>query len=324
MRRNWNSLFLTLLVTLFAASCGGGSGAPVKNNAGTNSANLTLNTSTLVFGGVAVGSNKTDSVSLANSSAAGGPSISVTQIAVTGTGYSVTTPALPLTLTGGQSSSISVAFAPKSAGTANGTLTITVSGASQPVTVPVTGTGLAPGQLSASPSTMNFGNVTVGTSQNQAGTLTAGGTDVNVSSASWNGQGYSLSGITFPTTVKAGSSASFTVTFAPQTTGGSPGQVTFFSDATNSPSVVTFSGAGTQHSVSLSWNASTSQVIGYNIYRGASSGGPYTKLNSSLISGLSFTDNNVQSGSTYFYAATSVDSGNTESLYSNLATAVIP
>jgi hypothetical protein len=173
---------------------------------------------------------------------------------------------------------------------------------------------------------MSFGNVVVGSSQSQNGALTAGSSNVTISSAAWNGAGFSLSGITFPVTVAAGQSVPFTVTFAPQTSGSATGQVSFASDASHSSAVVTLAGGGTQatqHSVSLSWNASTSQVVGYNIYRGTTSGGPYTRLNSSLIS-LSFTDNNVQSGATYFYVATAVDSNDVESGYSNLATAVIP
>jgi fibronectin type 3 domain-containing protein len=148
-----------------------------------------------------------------------------------------------------------------------------------------------------------------------------------VSSAAWNGSGFSLTGITFPVTVPPGQSMPFTVTFAPQISGSATGQVSFVSDASNSPTVVTLAGSGTQaaqHSVSLSWNASTSLPLGYNVYRGTNSGGPYTKLNSSLISGLSFADNNVQSGATYYYVATSVDSSNIESGYSNLASAIIP
>jgi fibronectin type 3 domain-containing protein len=86
-------------------------------------------------------------------------------------------------------------------------------------------------------------------------------------------------------------------------------------------------GTGTQpvqHSVSLSWDASTSPEVGYNVYRSTQSGGPYTKLNSSVLITLAYTDSSVQSGSTYFYAATAVDSNNVESAYSNIATAVIP
>ena len=79
------------------------------------------------------------------------------------------------------------------------------------------------------------------------------------------------------------------------------------------------------HSVFLSWDASTSQdVIGYNAYRGTNSGGPYTKLNSGLIATTSYTDHTVQSGYTYYYVTTAVDSQGLESAYSNQAVATVP
>src|SRR5438128_4477557 len=58
--------------------------------------------------------------------------------------------------------------------------------------------------LTLNPATLDFGSVSVGSSQNQTGTLSAGSSDITVSSADWNGQGYSLSGIAFPVTVAAG------------------------------------------------------------------------------------------------------------------------
>lgn len=43
--------------------------------------------------------------------------------------------------------------------------------------------------------------------------------------------------------------------------------------------------------VDLSWTASvTPNIAGYNMYRSKVSGGPYTKINSTLISGTTFTD----------------------------------
>ncbi|HZT70141.1 MAG TPA: IPT/TIG domain-containing protein [Terriglobia bacterium] len=78
------------------------------------------------------------------------------------------------------------------------------------------------------------------------------------------------------------------------------------------------------HTVSLAWAASTSSVSGYNVYRSQISGGPYTRINSNLVSGTSFTDSNVQAGNTYFYVTTAVNSSNVESGYSNQATATIP
>jgi fibronectin type 3 domain-containing protein len=65
-------------------------------------------------------------------------------------------------------------------------------------------------------------------------------------------------------------------------------------------------------------------VTGYNVYRELASGGPYTKVNPSLIAGATYADNNVQAGQTYYYVSTAVDSSNNESVYSNEAQAVIP
>jgi fibronectin type 3 domain-containing protein len=85
------------------------------------------------------------------------------------------------------------------------------------------------------------------------------------------------------------------------------------------------SGTGVvQHTVSLSWNASTSTVTGYNVYRSTTSGSGYVKINSTLVSGLTLTDSNVTSGTTYYYVTTAVDSSGNESAFSNQATAPIP
>lgn len=182
--------------------------------------------------------------------------------------------------------------------------------------------------LAASPSTIGFGNVTVGGSSSLTGTLTAGASALTVSSASWNGQGYSVSGINFPVALTAGQSVHYTVSFSPQVSGAASGSISFISDASNSPTKQTLTGSGTQstaHSVDLSWDASPSSVIGYNIYRGTASGGPYPlKLSSSPQPGTSFSDNTVLSGTTYYYVATSVDTNSVESSYSNQLTMVIP
>ena len=105
-----------------------------------------------------------------------------------------------------------------------------------------------------------------------------------------------------------------------------------FSPANQSVNISTASVSGvnftatpqTAHSVGLAWNASTSTVAGYNVYRSTVSGGPYTKINLSLVAVLNYTDSTVQSGATYFYVTTAVDSIGNESTYSNEASAVIP
>lgn len=82
---------------------------------------------------------------------------------------------------------------------------------------------------------------------------------------------------------------------------------------------------GSAHSVSLTWVASTStNVVGYNVYRGAAPGGPYTLLTSTRVAGLAYTDIAVQAGETYYYVVTAVDSSNNASVYSTEAMAVVP
>ena len=78
------------------------------------------------------------------------------------------------------------------------------------------------------------------------------------------------------------------------------------------------------HSVSLSWSPSSSPgVSSYRVYRGNVSGGPYSLLTSG-VSSTAYTDTNVQSGTTYYYVTTAVDSSGAESSYSNETQAVIP
>lgn len=90
----------------------------------------------------------------------------------------------------------------------------------------------------------------------------------------------------------------------------------------------TSSGSGTtpqagSHVVDLSWNPSTSQVAGYNIYRHSSSGNP-VKVNSTVEPATTFSDGTVSSGQTYSYFVTAVGPNSVESSPSNEVTVVIP
>jgi len=183
------------------------------------------------------------------------------------------------------------------------------------------------GQLVVSPSSLDFGKVAVGDKATKTGTLKAGNSRVTVTSADWNGEGYSVSGIAFPLTVAAGQNVSFTVTFAPQKGGSSSGNISFLSDASNSPNREAFSASGIQaagHSVILSWTPSKSNPIGYNIYRGVDPTGPFTKINSDPRPNPTYTDASVQSGGTYFYVTTALNKLGKESKFSNQVQVTIP
>jgi hypothetical protein len=173
---------------------------------------------------------------------------------------------------------------------------------------------------------MSFGNVTVGTAQAQSGSITASGGSVTLSSASSSNAAFTLGGITLPVTLAAGQSVPFTVTFTPTTSGTASANIFFFtSTSTSALETASGSGANLQHTVDLSWNASTStSITGYNVYRGSISGGPYSKINSALETSMNYGDSTVQSGQTYYYVTTAVDSAGAESAYSSEVQAMIP
>ena len=100
-----------------------------------------------------------------------------------------------------------------------------------------------------------------------------------LSSATTNSPEFILGGISLPKTIAAGQSVSLTLTFTPRAGGTASGIISLASNAANTPTIETLTGLGSAapaHSVSLSWTSSSSAVVGYNLYRGAKSGGPYS------------------------------------------------
>ena len=286
---------------------------------------LTPNPATLAFGNVQVGNTGSISETLTNS---GGTTVNISQANVTGAGFSITGLTVPTTLNAGQSVTFTAKFAPATTGAASGTLEIISDGSNSPLDIGMTGTGTAQGQLSVSPTTLDFGNVVVGANSALTGTLNATGASVTVSSANSTSSEFALSGITLPKTIAAGGSATFTVTFTPNATGAATANLTFQSNASNAPTVQALTGNGQappSHSVDLSWVASgSSGVVGYNIYRRNSSGSYGSALNSSPNASLTFTDNTVSAGKTYFYVVRAVDGNDVESANSNEVQAIVP
>jgi fibronectin type 3 domain-containing protein len=178
--------------------------------------------------------------------------------------------------------------------------------------------------LSLTPGSINFGNVPMGTDGTQSVQISnPGTTSITISQANVAGNEFSVSGLNLPLTLGGGQNSTFQVAFTPASAGAVTGSVSLVSNATSSPTKEALSGTGV-HFVDLSWTASTSSVIGYNVYRGTVSGGPYSKINSSLIGGTTYSDTSVSPGQTYYYVTTAVNSSNNESAYSDQAVAAVP
>jgi hypothetical protein len=286
---------------------------------------LSANPASLSFGTVQVGSSRNLSETLTNT---GGSAVNISQANVTGTGFSITGLTLPTTLTPGQSVTFTATFAPTTAGAVSGNLAIISDASNATLNIALSGTGAAPGLLTVTPATLAFGNVIVDASLSLNGSLTATGASVLVSAGSSNSSEFVLSGISLPKTIAAGQSASFTVTFTPNASGAASANLTFLSDASNSPTVELLTGNGLApqpHSVDLTWNASQSPgVVGYNIYRRAPTGSYGSPINVALDAGTAYTDTTVSAGQTYLYVAKAVDGNGLESGPSNEIQAVIP
>jgi Abnormal spindle-like microcephaly-assoc'd, ASPM-SPD-2-Hydin len=230
---------------------------------------------------------------------------------------------LPLTLTSGKSVTFRIKFVPKTAGNFTGSLQV-VSNAPT-INIALTGTGLAAGTLSISPTSFSFGSVTVGSSATKTATLKANTSSVYIPAATTTNPEFTLSGFTLPLTLAAGQSVNMTVKFAPKSSGSTSATISLSN--TKGPTTASASGTGaatTQHRVGLTWSPSKSTVTGYNIYRGTTSGGPYSKLNSQSVVSTSYTDSSISSGKTYFYVTTAVSSSGAESIKSNEVRAAIP
>ena len=210
--------------------------------------------------------------------------------------------------------------------TPNGTYPITVAGngggVQQTTTVTLTVSGAASFTLAASP-----GSITV--LQGMQGNST-----ITTTISSGFNSAISLSATGMPT----GTTVNFNPVTIPAPGSGSSLMTISVGAATRMgtyPITVTANGGGIQKTttinltvtaqVALSWVASPSPgTVGYNIYRSLTSGGQYTKINSTLDPNTTYNDQAVQDGTTYYYVTTAVNGQGMESVYSNEASAFLP
>lgn len=155
------------------------------------SLNLNPNSTSLNFGQVAVSGSASQNVIFTN---AGTSSITISQVAISGAGYTASGGAAGLILSPNQTATVKVTFAPSSTGTHTGTLTVSSNAKNSPSSIPLTGSGVTSSghsvALSWSPSSGAIGyNVYVSSTSGGPYTRVNGSyasstsyTDANVSS----------------------------------------------------------------------------------------------------------------------------------------------
>src|SRR5260370_737870 len=170
LRRSGLTLFLPLFSWLSIAGCSGIAGQNPPPPSGTG--HQSISPTSGAFGEVGVGAASTQTVTFSN---AGSGSLTISQAAVSGAGFTTTGQTFPLTLSAGQTSSVNIQFAPTDTSSTTGSVSLLSSATTLATNVALKGAGVKH-QLSITPSSVSFGNVAVGNAKTPTATFAKTGT----------------------------------------------------------------------------------------------------------------------------------------------------
>ena len=325
-RERFAAVFIPLAVSLFLSGCIG-----VASRTPPAAPALALSTTSFNFSNVVIGKTATQTLHINNT---GSSALTIESLSLESQQFSFTGPAVPRTILPAQSASYAISFVPTISGSLSASLQITTNASSAPVEVSLAGVGeKAFTALQVSPPSVAFGNHTLQSTHTQTVTLrNTGDINLNISGVTVTGAGFGFSNLSPGVSVSPNQSVSFQVWFSPAVVGSASGRVSILSASLPSPTSISLSGEGvnststspeTPHAVSLSWDASSSSIMGYRVYRSSVSGADFTLL-TATVPDVGYIDSTVASGHTYYYVVTAVDPVGVESPFSNQVTAVIP
>jgi hypothetical protein len=217
---------------------------------------VSLSASSLSFGTIVIGNTSaSQSVTLTNSGTA---ALTINSIGLGGTNpgdfaQTNTCPINPSTLAQNGTCTITVTFTPTSTGARTASVSIADNAANSPQSIALSGTGQNPTApaVTLSPTSVNFGNVNIGsTSPAQSVKLTnSGNAALSISSIAITGTNSTSFAQTNTcpsgsSTLAAGASCTISVTFTPTVSGPLSASVSITDNAANSPQSVPLSGTG--------------------------------------------------------------------------------
>ncbi len=218
--------FLTLVTAIIVLGM-----APAR--AGATASQLVCTPPNLRFGAIVTGQAETLLVTVTNT---GQSSVTISGITASNPDFTTSSLSLPLVLAAGGSVDLSVTFTPPTAGWTSGTIKLSSNASNPTLVLDVMGTGASSDPVTASPSTVSFGAVPMGTSSSVPVVLTNGRSwKVTISALQTTGSPFSTSGPTFPLTLSAGQSVTVNVIFTPQLAGAAGGSVFVSGPALNLP-----------------------------------------------------------------------------------------
>jgi hypothetical protein len=331
-----DSRFLLLAgVVIFSVIFSGCASVSAGNSAAEPAAaKISIVPSAIDFKEVVVGQKNSQTVKITNSTL---QSVNLRSLHVSGSGFSLSAVKAPVLLAAGSHIELSVVFAPPSAAGHTGALVISGPDLKAPVSVALSGEGeKAAPALAISPASVNFGARTIKTSTSHSVILTnTGNLSLSISSVSVANPVFAVSGISRGVTLSPGQKLEFQVWFHPTASGKAAATISLDSSAGATPVKLAVTGSAStsatstptttaSHSVTLDWNNRSSSTEGYHVYRGEAAGGPFERLDATLLESTSYKDSRVMGGGHYFYVVTAVGEGGSESAYSNEVSVEIP
>jgi hypothetical protein len=225
---NWN----THIATFKFAGCGNTAGSPA----------VTLSATTLSFRKTPIGqTSPAKKVTLTNTGTA---TLHFTSVTIGGD-FAITTNTCGSQVSAGSNCVITMTFSPTAKGTRKSTLTFNDDAVGSPQTVALTGTGMS---IAATPSSFNYGTVTVGTSSTHSFVVSnVGTTSVNLTGFTLTGTGiadYSITSNTCGATIAPGGACSIGVKFAPSVKSKRNATLSVANNGGGSSSAVTLAGTG--------------------------------------------------------------------------------
>ncbi|MFI5088962.1 MAG: choice-of-anchor D domain-containing protein [Terriglobales bacterium] len=178
------------------------------------------------------------------------------------------------------------------------------------------------GPSSVAPTSVTFGNMLVGAAASVWSVTYQNDSSAPLAITAISATGDYSQSNNCGNSLAAGADCSINVIFTPTASGARSGNLQIAGD---SPQNVPLSGMGvTMHNVQVSWDASSSLVVGYFVYSSSQSGGPYTLLNASPspLPPPSFPVS-VQGGQTWYFIVTAVDANQVESVPSTEVAATL-
>ena len=227
---------------------------------------VTLQPTSLSFSGLAVGSSSMQSVTLTNT---GTSALTISSIAITGTNASLFTQTnnCSTSVAATKSCSIAVTFKPTASGSFSASVVITDNASPTQQTVALTGStsGTAPA-VTLTPTSLAFGAQAVGiASASKTVTLKNTGTaPLTISAAGFGGTDPSdfTGSTTCTTTVAAGATCAFTISFKPTTVGARSATLVVDDNAGSGSQSVPLTGTGTYAELSPASLTFAAQTVG--------------------------------------------------------------